>query len=102
MTAEVKLEVIIEALEMADDSISSYLDVQAGEVHAIMEEELDLAEEPETAIADLPNWHREVVEVARGIQEHDGKRFPGFTQQIRYHEWAIMDYVPPRLTETDA
>lgn len=39
MAAEVELDVIIEALEMADDSISSYLDVEAGEVHSITEEE---------------------------------------------------------------
>jgi hypothetical protein len=39
MTAEVELDVIIEALEMADDSISSYLDVETGEVHSITEEE---------------------------------------------------------------
>ena len=37
MAAEVKLDVIIEALEMADDSISSYLDVETEEVHAITE-----------------------------------------------------------------
>ena len=45
MAADVKLDVIIEALEMADDSISSYLDVETGEVHSITEEEFDLAED---------------------------------------------------------
>jgi hypothetical protein len=47
MAAEVKLDVIIEALEMAADSISSYLDVETGEVHSITEEEFDLAEDPQ-------------------------------------------------------
>jgi hypothetical protein len=91
MAAEVKLEVIIEALEMADDSISSYLDLETGEVHAITEEELDLAEEPETAIEDLPNWQREAVKVARSIQEHDGKRYLALPSKFDVHEWAIMD-----------
>jgi hypothetical protein len=54
MTAEVELDVIIEALEMADDSISSYLDVETGEVHSITEEEFDLGEDPQTAMEDLP------------------------------------------------
>ena len=34
MAVEVNLETIIEALELADDSISSFLDVEAGEVHS--------------------------------------------------------------------
>ncbi len=61
MAAEVKLDVIIEALEMSDDSISSYLDVETGEVHSITEEEFDLAEDPQTSIEDLPNWQCEAV-----------------------------------------
>jgi len=40
MAAEVKLDAIIEALELADDSISSYLDVETGEEHSITEEEV--------------------------------------------------------------
>ena len=68
MSAEVKLDLIMEALEMADDSISSYLDVETGEAHSITEEEFDLAEDPQTAIDDLPKWQREAVKLARNIQ----------------------------------
>jgi nitrogen regulatory protein PII-like uncharacterized protein len=74
MAVEVKLGAIIEALELADESISSYLNVETGEVHSISEEEFDLAEDPQTAIEDLPDWQREAVEVARNIQQHEGKR----------------------------
>ena len=91
MSAEVKLDVIIEALEMADDSISSYLDVETGEVHAITEEEFDLAEDPQTALEDLPNWQREAVKLARNIQEHEGKRYLALPGKFDVHEWAIMD-----------
>jgi hypothetical protein len=72
MAAEVELDVIIEALEMADDSISCYLDVETGEVHSITEEEFDLAEDPQTAIEDLPNWQREAVTLAQSIQKQEG------------------------------
>ena len=75
MASEVQLDVIIEALEMADDSISSYLDVETGEVHSITEEEFYLAEDPQTAIEDLPNWQCEAVKLARSIQEQEGKRY---------------------------
>jgi hypothetical protein len=91
MAADVKLDVIIEALEMADDSISSYLDVETGEVHSITEEELDLAEDPQTAIEDLPNWQRETVELARNIQEQEGKRYLTLPGKFEVHEWSIMD-----------
>ena len=91
MAGEVKLDVIIEALEMADDSISSYLDVETGEVHSITEEEFDLAEDPQTAIEDLPEWQREAVNLARNIQEQEGKRYLALPGKFDVHEWAIMD-----------
>ena len=91
MAAEVKLELIIEALEMADDSVSSYLDVETGEVHSITEEEFDLAEHPQTAIEDLPNWQREAVTLARSIQKQDGKRYMALPDKFDVHEWAMMD-----------
>ena len=68
MAVEVKLEAIIEALELADDSISSYLDVLSGEVHSITDEESDLAEDDDTALEDLPAWQRAGVELARNIR----------------------------------
>lgn len=91
MAAEVELDVIIEALEMADDSISSYLDVETGEVHSITEEEFDLAEDPQTPIEDLPNWQREAVTLARSIQKQEGKRYMALPDKFDVHEWAMMD-----------
>ena len=91
MAAEVKLDVIIEALEMADDSISSYLDVETGEVHSITAEEFDLAEDPETDFEDLPDWQRDTVKLARIIQQNEGKRYLALPDKFDVHEWAIMD-----------
>ena len=91
MAAEVELDVIIEALEMADDSISSYLDVETGEMHSITEEEFDLAEDPQTAMEDLPNWQRDAVMLARSIQKQEGKRYMALPDKFDVHEWAMMD-----------
>jgi hypothetical protein len=91
MAAEVELDVIIEALEMADDTISSYLDAETGEVHSISEEEFDLAEDPQTAIEDLPSWQREAVTLARSIQKQEGKRYMALPDKFDVHEWAMMD-----------
>jgi hypothetical protein len=96
MPAEVKLDLIIEALEMADESISSYLDVETGEVRSVTEEEFDLAEDPQTAIEELPDWQREAVKLARSIQEQVGKRYLALPDKFDVHEWAIMD----RFSET--
>jgi hypothetical protein len=68
-----------------------YLDVQTGKVHSITEEEFDLAEDPQTAIEDLPDWQRETVELARNIQQHEGKRYLALPDKFDVHEWAIMD-----------
>jgi|SRR5215472_2480646 len=91
MAAEVKLDVIIEALELADDSISSYLDVEKGEVCSITEEELDLAADPQTVLEDLPDWQREAVKLARNIQEQESRRYLALPGKFDVHEWAIMD-----------
>jgi len=85
MAAEVKLELIIEALEMADDSVSSYLDVETGEVRSITEEEFDLAEDPQTVIEELPDWQCEVVKLARSIQEQEGKRYLALPDKFDVH-----------------
>jgi hypothetical protein len=99
MAAEVKLAVIIEALEMSDDSMSSYLDVETGEVHSITEEEFDLAEDPQTVIEDLPNWQHEAVKLARSIQEQEGRRYLALPGEFDVHEWAIMDHFSETLRD---
>jgi hypothetical protein len=91
MAVDVKFDVIIEALEMADDSISSYLNVETGELHSITEEDFDLAEDPQAAIEGLPNWQREAVKLARNIQEQEGKRYLALPGKFDVHEWSIMD-----------
>lgn len=100
MAAEVKLELIIEALEMADDSVSSYLDVETGEVRSITEEEFDLAQDPQTVIEELPEWQREAVKLARSIQAREGERYLALPDKFDVHEWAIMDRFSETLKDT--
>jgi Uncharacterised protein family (UPF0158) len=96
MATEVNLDAIIEALDMANDSLSSYLDVETGEVRSITEEEFDLAEDPQTDTEDLPDWQREAIELARNVQQQEGKRYLALPDKFDVHEWAIMD----RFSET--
>lgn len=99
MAAEVKLDAIIEALELADDSTSSFLDVETGEVHSITSEEFDLAEDPETSLEDLPAWQREAVELGRNIRQQEGERYLALPDRFDVHEWAIMDCFAESLRE---
>ena len=91
MAADVKLDAIIEALEMADDSVSFYLDLETGKVHSVTDEEYDLAEDPPTVIEDLPEWQQEEVNLVRSIREQEGKRYLALPDRFDVHEWAIMD-----------
>ena len=81
---------------MANDSLSSYLDVETGEVRSITDEEFDLAEDPHTVIEDLPDRLRQAVQLARNVQDQEGKRYLALPDQFDVHEWAIMD----RFSET--
>ena len=87
--------------ELADDSTSSFLDVETGQVHAITSEEfdLDLAEDPETSLEDLPAWQREAVELGRNIRKQECERYLALPDRFDVHEWAIMDRFAESLRE---
>lgn len=96
MTVAAKLDAIIEALEMASDSTSSYFDAETGEVHSLTEEEFSLAENPRTSQEKLPAWQRESVELARSIQQSEGGRYLPLPGRFEINEWEIME----RFSET--
>jgi len=87
--------------ELADDSTSSFLDVERGQVHSITSEEfdLDLAEDPETSLEDLPAWQREAVELGRNIRQQECERYLALPDRFDVHEWAIMDRFAESLRE---
>jgi len=87
--------------ELADDSTSSFLDVETGQVHSITREEfdLDLAEDPETSLEDLPAWQREAVELGRNIRQQECERYLALPDRFDVHEWAIMDRFAESLRE---
>jgi hypothetical protein len=96
MAAEVKLDAILEALELTSDSMSSYLDTESGTVVPITEEEFDLAAQAEAGDEDSPDWQREAIALARRIQEEEGKRYLALPDTFDINEWGIMD----RFTNT--
>jgi hypothetical protein len=95
MAAEATIEALLEALELADDSISFYFDVETGQVCSITEEEFDLAEDTQTDGKKLPDWQREQIALARKIQQHEGKRYLALPDKFDIDEWSMME----RFTE---
>ena len=88
MPATVRLNDIIDALEMQLDESSSFLDRDTGRVETVSDDLLYEAEEPgETGEPDLPEWQREEWETAKRIVA--SRRFLPPTKSDVY-EWAIM------------
>ena len=87
MATTVSLREVVDALDIATDEMSSYVNRSTGQVLAISHEELQLAEEdPES---DMPDWQREMVAEARKVLESkDWIRLPS---KFDIHEWEIMD-----------
>jgi len=70
MPLPVKLKDVIEALEMAADSISYFLDRRTGEIEMITDEVWSAAENDDL-ISEYPEWQRELVLKAREIRSTD-------------------------------
>jgi hypothetical protein len=89
MPATVRLNDIIDALEMQLEESSPFLDRDTGRVETVSDDLLHEAEEPgETGEPDLPEWQREEWETAKRIVSTG--RFLGLPTKFDVHEWEIM------------
>ncbi|HXC70036.1 MAG TPA: hypothetical protein VN644_08670 [Pyrinomonadaceae bacterium] len=70
MPLPVKLQDVIDALEMTADSTLYFLDRRTGEIEMITEEVWSAAEK-DNLISEYPEWERELVLKAREIQRTD-------------------------------
>src|SRR5687767_3798850 len=70
MTLPVKLQDVIDALELTSDSNSHFLDRRTGEIEIITEDVWNAAENDEL-ISTHPEWERELILKAREIQSTD-------------------------------
>lgn len=90
MAAKVKLSDIIDALELAGDEHSFWLDRETGEVRMLTDEVVDYAEE-DTPIEQIPEWMHADLEVARKVQEDTEHRYLELPGKFDIHDWDIMD-----------
>jgi hypothetical protein len=89
MPATVRLDDIVDALEMQFDESSSFLDRGSGQVETVSHDLLREAEEcSDDEEPDLPAWQHREWEIARQIVFSG--RFRKLPTKFDVHEWAIM------------
>lgn len=89
MAAAVRLNDIIEALEIQLDESSSFLDRDTGQVETVSHDLLRAAEAGDEEEPDLPEWQEDEWEIAKRIVSTD--RFEKLPTKFQVHEWAIME-----------
>ncbi|HYM05683.1 MAG TPA: UPF0158 family protein [Terriglobales bacterium] len=89
MPATVRLNDIVDALEMQFDESSSFLDRDTGQVETVSHILLRDAEEAgDDEELDLPTWQKRELEIAKRIVSTD--QFQKLPTKFAVHEWAIM------------
>lgn len=85
----VKLNRIIEAIELQTDESSAYLDRKTGDVIVFQEEELDAAEDQEP-IEEYPEWQRDTIKKAREFIDRE-EDFLSLPTKYDIDEYKIME-----------
>jgi hypothetical protein len=88
MLTTVRLDDIVEALEMLFDESASYLDLDTCQVVTVSKDLLRAAEDAGHEEPDLPTWQKDEWEIAERIVSTD--RFRELPTKFDVHEWAIM------------
>jgi Uncharacterised protein family (UPF0158) len=88
MPAPVRLNDIVDALDLQFDEFSSYLDLDTGHVVTVSEHLLGKAAEPSAEEPDLPTWQKDEWEIAKQVVSTE--RFQELPTKFDVHEWAIM------------
>jgi hypothetical protein len=97
MAVIVSLSGVIEHMDLSGDEATSYINREIGELITLTDEELALAEDPESA-AEAPQWQEELLPKAREVLESGD--FIALPSKFDIHEWAIMDRFARSLTDT--
>jgi len=89
MAIRVKLDDIIEGLELQSDGRYAFLDKSTGEVVSISDEEMQAAEDDEP-IEDFPDWQQDLVRIAKEIVDETGD-YIDLPTKFDIDEYRIME-----------
>ena len=88
MPVTVRLNDIVDALEIQFDESSSFLDLDTGQVEIVSHALLREAEESGDEEPDLPTWQKHEWEIAKRIVSTD--RLQELPTKFEVHEWELM------------
>jgi hypothetical protein len=89
MAIRVKLDDIIEGLELQSEERYAFLDKRTGEVVSISDEEMQAAEDDEP-IEDFPDWQQDLVRIAKEIVDETGD-YIDLPTKFDIDEYSIME-----------
>ena len=98
MAMKVKLNDIVDALELQNHETEYYLDTDTGIVHLLGPDDLYAGEEDDP-IEDYPEWQRPTVEIARRLVNGDDESLIGLPSQWDVNEYGIMEAFCEALPE---
>ncbi|BBH19246.1 hypothetical protein Back11_05910 [Paenibacillus baekrokdamisoli] len=96
----VKLEDLINEIDMQMDETFTYINTQTGEVITLTSEEIRAAEDEEP-LNKYPDWQRENIEKAIEIIEDENEAYLDFTLRNEYHEYEIIEEFIGTLSEVE-
>jgi hypothetical protein len=88
MPAVISLRDVVEAIDLPNDEMTSYLNPETGEILTVSEEEHDLLERGDSDES-LQEWERELLPKLREAVESD--RWLVVPDRFEVHEWSIME-----------
>lgn len=88
MIKTIKLEKIIEGIELQTDELRAFLNLESAEIIAISDEDFDIAE-ADNPIEELPVWQQESVKIALEVLEED--YFIPLPSKFDIDEYSIME-----------
>jgi len=88
MFVPIKLEGLIQEIEIQPEENSSYLNKKTGEIVTIGEEEMAAAED-DLPLEDFPDWQQEVILKAKEVMDTDD--YVPLPSKFDINEWQIME-----------
>jgi hypothetical protein len=103
MLPRAKLSDLIEGLEFDSPERRTYFDRQTGQTVTVERTFLGAFEDgDEERFADVPDWQKDEVEVARAIADDDGQRFIHAPAPQEFHEYRHMERFIGSLSDPQA
>lgn len=98
--ASVKLDDLINEIEIQMDETYTYINTQTGEVITLSRDEMRAAEDEEP-LEKYPDWQRENIEQAIKIIEDEEETYLDFTLRDEFNEYELIEEFIETISDTE-